>query len=128
MERSFVIVDYFRWHYTTAFRDVFIVWLNLVWFVMHFFSIPLLLRTLFAPWKRISEVYGRTGLEDLMATLLVNTMTRIVGAVIRFAIILVGCLVLLVVCLGLAAVLVAWVVLPLFVVYIALYGVTLLLL
>ena len=47
MTSPLFILDYLSWHYTRAFRDIGSVWLNFMWFILHFFSMPLFLRTLF---------------------------------------------------------------------------------
>jgi hypothetical protein len=126
MQQSFVFVDYVLWHYTLAFRDIVIIWLNMMWFFVHLFSLPLLMRTLFAPWKRVEERYRRTGFEDLIASLIINVMSRIVGAIIRLVIIVVGLLVLVLGVFGLIFWLLLWLVLPFLCMYGLFYGVMLL--
>ena len=88
------VVDFSLWYYSRAFYGIVSVWMNLMWFVTHFFSIPLLLKTLFAPWKRMTDSSHHAGLEDLLATIVMNIMTRIFGAIIRMCIILNGLFVL----------------------------------
>ena len=127
MERSFVIVDYLRWHYSVAFKDIVVIWMNVAWFIVHFFSVALLIRTLFAPWKRMSETYKRTGFEDLAATAILNLLSRLVGASIRLVIIISGCILLVLAVLLLLAFFIVWVTLPPAALYLFLYGVTLLL-
>lgn len=90
MDPAAVFTGYLTWHYTHALRGVFSIWSNLLWFVAHFFSIRLLLRTLFSPWKRMHEAYSIRGFEDFFGSLVVNTMSRIVGALVRFIVICIG--------------------------------------
>ena len=90
-ERDSLIVAYAKWHYGQGLRELFGVAQNFLWFVAHFFSFKLLLRTLFSPWKRLGENYG--GGFDLAAfasTLVVNTLMRVVGLVTRLIILLIG--------------------------------------
>jgi hypothetical protein len=107
-----MLLDFSFWYYTRAFRDIFAVWLNFMWFIVHFFSIPLLLRTLFAPWKRITDESRPKGIEDFFATHLMNAMSRVLGAVVRVIVIACGVLFLLIGTFLLFFVLALWVCLP----------------
>ncbi len=113
MDASLLLVDYVRWHYTRAFRDIGATWLNIAWFVTHFFSMPLLLRTFFSPWKRVTEEYHKKGIEALASTFLVNTLSRLIGICVRLVILVMGVATLLITVLGLIVFLVVWIVLPL---------------
>ena len=95
MELVLIITGYLRWHYGRAFADILVVWTNFFWFVLHFFSIPLLARTLFSPWKRLHEEY-QLGFHPgvFFSSLIVNFIMRIVGAAARFIIIVMGMLIL----------------------------------
>jgi hypothetical protein len=56
-----------------------------------FFAIPGLIRTLFSPWQRLQESYvSGFNIKEKLATLLVNTIMRLVGAVVRLTMILFG--------------------------------------
>lgn len=109
-----VLHDYFLWHYTHAFREIFHVWTNLLWFIIHFFSIPQLAKAWFAPFKRITEA-RRPGLnfEDLAGYIIINLLSRVVGAILRTFLIVLGMACLLgTVALGFVTYLV-WIFLPL---------------
>jgi hypothetical protein len=86
-----IIRDYFVWHYTRAWWELWGVWRNYIWFVGHFFSIGQLMRSWFAPFKRITERRGNTwNTEDLAAYIIINIISRLIGAIARTAIILIG--------------------------------------
>ncbi len=87
-----VFGDYIHWHYSRAFSDIFHIWRNVTYFVFNFFSIPLLLRTLFSPWKRIEATRETQGLDigDFISTKIVNTIMRLIGALMRGSLIVVG--------------------------------------
>lgn len=121
------MVDFFLWYYSRAFYEIISVWMNLMWFITHFFSMPLLLKTLFAPWKRMTDSNRHTGLEDLLATIVMNIMTRVFGAIIRICIITVGLLILLFGIVALCLIVLSWVILPLLLLYSMLYGVLIML-
>lgn len=114
MPIAFLIPEYFLWHYTTALRLCLNVATNFVWFTYHFFSMPVLFRTLFSPWHKIHEKY-RAGFHpaSLAETFVINTIMRLVGFVVRTAVLIFGgglCIVTALV--GLAFFLV-WLILPL---------------
>lgn len=86
-----VFPGYFLWHYTFAFRDIWHVWGNLLWFVAKQFSILLLLKSLFSPWRRVVENGPRHfDLEAWAGAVVVNLMSRLVGAMMRLIMISVG--------------------------------------
>lgn len=127
MNSVFFCIDFSLWYYTTAIRNILSLWMNAMWFITHFFSIPLLTKTLFAPWKRMTDVYRREGVEELLATFVMNVMSRVLGTTVRLSILACG-VVSLVLGVGMLFVILAvWVVLPVISVYLILYGVTLLL-
>jgi hypothetical protein len=122
-----IVHHYLTWHYSRAFLEIFHVWLNLMWFVVHFFSIPLLLRSLFSPWKRISEGRGdKWSLEDLAGYLVIGLVSRIIGFVLRLSIIVVGLISLFIVVFGGFAVYVFWLAAPLVIIGLLASGITLL--
>ena len=55
-----------------------------------FFSIDLLLKTLFQPWKRDEIDTTNMSLQDKARVLMMNLISRLVGAVVRGGTILIG--------------------------------------
>lgn len=98
--RTFLIAPYYiSWHYTTAIISYFKIWSNFLWFVNDFFSIQILIRTLFAPWQRIRENYnaGSLDVQGFFESLVANILMRIVGAIVRLITIIIGIIFLLIV-------------------------------
>lgn len=118
--------NYLWWHYTLAWRDLGLIYRNFLWFTYHFFSLPVLARTLFAPWKRLGESYPtHFDLAATLSTLLINSLMRIVGFLFRSVMLIVGVAVWgAVFSLGLL-VFVLWLVLPVLVVFIFILGIKL---
>lgn len=127
MNSALIFTGYLKWHYGRAFSDILVVWANFFWFTFHFFSIPLLIRTLFSPWKRLHEGY-RKGFhpEDFFQALIVNTLMRIVGAIARLVLIVIGILILLMVTVIGVSFLLFWAIAPAGVFISILAGITLL--
>lgn len=87
--------DYFLWHYSAGLSGYIRVTRNGSWFIVQFFSIIPLLKTLFAPFKRVTEKRNkRFNFEDWFGTLLINLLSRLIGAMVRLCIIGIGLLVL----------------------------------
>lgn len=83
--------EYMVWHYGEALRDLWELEKNFLWFGYHFFSIPLLFRTLFSPFYRIHESYkGWTTIEMLLENAVANIVSRVVGFFFRTFVIICG--------------------------------------
>ncbi|MEK9195685.1 MAG: hypothetical protein AAB975_04860, partial [Patescibacteria group bacterium] len=88
-----LISAYTTWHFGIAFRELYEFWKNLIWFGYHFFSLPLLFKTLIRPIYRIHEsAPAGTGLnvELFFENITVNIIARIVGFFLRIFLILCG--------------------------------------
>jgi len=97
MPIALLIPNYLIWHYSKGLKELFVHWGHLLYFVVHYFSIPNLLMTLLAPWKRMDEGARRTiNPGAIMEHVIFNTLMRAVGFLIRVGTIGIG----LVVCTG----------------------------
>ncbi len=106
-------MTYLIWHYTSGFRSALIVARNLNRFVLNFFSLPVLVQTLFSPWRRLSESYAKGLSPNLwLQSLTVNLLMRLVGAVIRLVMIVIGAGVLIIMASLSLVMLLAWLLLP----------------
>jgi len=83
--------NYLLWHYSRAFLEIFHIWLNFLWFIIHLFSIPQLLRSWIAPFKRITEE-RKPGfsLENIATVIIINIVSRLIGFFIRTIIMVLG--------------------------------------
>jgi hypothetical protein len=88
-----ILIDYLYWHYTKALVSYIRIYKNFFVFVVQLFSIGELLKSLFSPYKRIVERH-ETGFDIglILSDLLINTVSRIIGLIIRLCIILAGLL------------------------------------
>lgn len=111
-----IIVAYIRWHFGQAVREVFEWYKNMSWFGYHFFSIPLLFKTLIRPIYRIHEsARPGTGLniELFFENLAVNVIARVVGFFLRVFLIICGGIYQLIFLLLVPIFLFVWLVMPL---------------
>lgn len=106
--------DYMVWHYSRAYVDIVHIWWNYLWFVNHLFSVPEVVMSWFAPFKRIQEdkVNFIKSPSDFFSNFIVNLILRFVGIIIRTALLTIALIgFVFVFIFGLGAILV-WTVLP----------------
>lgn len=90
-ERDSIFIAYAKWHYGRGLKELFGVSRNFLWFVVHFFSFKILLKTLFVPWKRLGENYeGGLDLGKYASAFIVNTLMRAVGFCTKVVVLIVG--------------------------------------
>ncbi len=88
-----LIQSYFFWHYTHALQELLQNIKNFLKFLYHFFSIGILFKTFFAPWRSLGEPYPR-GFKPVesISILLNNLSLRMIGIALRTTVILIGLL------------------------------------
>lgn len=107
-----LIPDYLFWHYRYGGKDVRNFSKNIIWFLWNFFSISLLLRTLFVPWQRLDEHGQKGNLQSYFEAFIITTVMRIVGAGIRLVFIAIGLVVIVVALIALIALSIVWFIVP----------------
>jgi len=108
-----IILQFWTWYYTTAVKGLIHIWKNFIIFIKQYYSIPLLLKTLFYPWRRDITKYRRGfSFKFFFETLSFNLISRSIGFIVRFFAVITGVICLLaVIILGILA-LIIWIVLP----------------
>ena len=111
---------YIYWHYTRAIKELFLNIKNFLWFLYNFFSIGLLTSTLFSPWLGLGEKYNREDIlnfADHLGAFFVNTIMRLIGAVVRLVVIIFG-LILMLCCAIVGFLLIAaWILYPVIIIF-----------
>ena len=80
-------VMYIHWLYSEGFREFFRAWMNYHWFLYHFFSVGVLLPTLFAPWHRLQERKKRGfDIGEIASRIIINLVLRLIGFVMRLVV------------------------------------------
>jgi hypothetical protein len=119
--------NYLLWHYSLALKEIWHIFKNFFWFTTHLFSIPQLSRSLFSPWKRLTEEKGRGfGFEQIAGYIIINLLSRLIGALIRSVIILAGISALLFLSIGLLVFYTFWLIAPAMLLTMLYYGLVLL--
>lgn len=117
-----MIFELLRWWYGAGWAAAFSRITERTASVSHAFSVPILLKTLFAPWRRI-VTSGAKGLDAKMQALLDNLVSRTVGFVSRFVMLIAAAVVTLGTFLLGAAIALAWPLIPFAIVYLFVRGI-----
>lgn len=112
-KKNNILIDWFFWQFFETPRFLFKVWNNYFMFAANFFSVLLLLKTFFSPWRRYIWQYPKEfSFGEFFYTFLSNIVSRVMGALMRIVLIIVGvCLQIFVVIVG-AIVLIIWILIP----------------
>ena len=116
-----MLIEFFRWWYGSGWLKAFnktIDWTNEV---RYDFSISILLRTLFSPWRQIISVPGKS-LDAKLRAMVDNFVSRIVGFFVRLMVLITASL--MYICAAIAGFVLAviWPFIPLFFIYFLLRG------
>ncbi len=78
-------MNYLAWHFYIAPKFILTLIYNYLLFVGHLFSIKIILKTLFSPWKREIIAVEKPGfnLADAFNTFSFNIISRLIGAAVR---------------------------------------------
>jgi ATP-dependent Clp protease ATP-binding subunit ClpC len=85
-------MEFLTWHYSKGLEFYINWWLSYFNWINNYFSLALLIKTLFAPWKRLIEVDTSPGfnIKREFETLMFNIISRVMGAIVRFILFWVG--------------------------------------
>src|SRR5271157_4347928 len=86
-----ILIGWFVWQFYQMPKFLFGVWNNYFMFATNYFSLPLLLKTFFSPWRRYKWNYPKGfDVAEFFNTLISNTVSRILGAAMRIVLIIMG--------------------------------------
>ena len=111
-----MVFELFRWWYGSGWAQAGRNISHMTAGVEQMFSINILLRTLFAPWRRIVSLPGR-GLDSKIQAMFDNLVSRLVGFMVRFLVLIAASVTLAVVFLFGVVMVVIWPAIPLGIVY-----------
>jgi len=118
-----VFVQYLVWQFIDSPRAILKAWKNFLFFNLNYFSIPTLLRTFFSHWKRYSYSYGKSfNIGRYFEAFTFNAMSRVIGAILRTFVIIIGLIVEVILFLAGAIIVLGWIFLPFILIYGLIYG------
>lgn len=85
-------MNFLAWHYSEGLQGYIAFWLSLFDFIVHYFSLPVLLKSLFSPWKRLILEDKSPGFSfsRFFQALTFNFISRGIGAIVRIILFAVG--------------------------------------
>jgi hypothetical protein len=82
---------YLKWHYSDRVKAILRGWRDFLKFNFYYFSVPLLLKTLFSPWRKYRWAYGNAlDFKVNVEVFLSNLISRALGAIVRSFLIIIG--------------------------------------
>lgn len=88
-----IFIQYLSWQFWEMPKELFLAWQNFLKFNLNFFSVLLLLKTFFSPWRRYKLSYGKGfDVGRYLEAAVSNLIFRILGALIRSVVIFIGLL------------------------------------
>jgi len=89
-----ISLRWLEWQFFDESKNILAAWKNFLRFGVNYFSLPLLLKTLFSPWRKYSMSYGRRlDFNRYFEAFTFNLFSRFMGAILRISLIFIGLLV-----------------------------------
>jgi len=101
------------WQFFDVPKEILKIWQTFLYFNLNYFSVPILLKTFFSPWRKYRSSYG--GLFDVwknFESFIFNSMSRIIGAILRTFYIIIGVITEIFILIIGPIVLIIWIILP----------------
>ena len=118
-----IFIQYLEWQFSDVPKSILAGWKNCLKFNLNYWSVPLLLKTLFSHWRRYHYSYGR-GLNfgRYFEAFTFNMISRVLGAIMRSVLIILGLLTEIFVILAGAVVFLGWLILPALLIFGLVFG------
>ena len=123
MKTILIIFAYFKWHYGKAILSLSNIWKNFLYFIFHYFSIGLLFKNFFDPWKRMADSYPKSfNFKEYLFSFLTNMIVRIVGMIMRSFMIIIGLTCYIILAIFYPVAVIIWLLLPFITLYLIATG------
>lgn len=118
-----ILFQWFSWHFSEMPKEIVRIWKTFLRFNLEYFSIKLLIKTLFYPWRRYEVSYGRGfDIKRFFESFFSNLIFRILGAIVRTILIFIGLLLQIFIIFIGVIIFILWLFLPLFLILGLYYG------
>lgn len=118
-----ILILWIQWHFFDVSKEILKAWKNFLLFNLNYFSISILLKTLFSPWRRYIWSYGRGfDVKIYLEAALSNLISRSIGLIVRVFLIFTGLSVEIFIILAGIIIFFSWILLPAFLILGFYYG------
>lgn len=108
-----ILSNWLFWHFYEVPKSLFFSWKNFLSFGLDFFSVHILILTLFSHWRRYKWTYPKGfSPRGYFEAFISNIFSRIIGAIVRFFLIIAGIAAEILILLVGAIVVLFWIVMP----------------
>lgn len=122
------LLDYIIWHYTKGLSDLVKNIKNFIWLNNFVFDYKLLFSTLFSNLMRLGEdKIDYFDYESVLKFIIINTIMRFIGFIIRIILILIGFVLLLLTIIFSLILLILWITLPILIIFLLIFAINLIL-
>jgi len=122
-----IILKWLVWHFFEVPKKILQGFWNFLVFNFNYFSISLLLKTLFSHWRRYRDFHGRGfDLKQYAQVFISNAISRVLGFIIRIITIFIGLIAEFFIFLGGIFIFVVWLFLPFIIIFLFFSGLGLL--
>ncbi len=92
-KRENILSQYLLWHFIDSPRAILMAWKNFLLFNLNYFSLSLLIKTFFSYWHKYRWYYPKSfSFGKILEVFFSNLISRIMGAILRFFLIIIGLL------------------------------------
>jgi len=122
-----IISQWILWQFFEVPKELLKAWKNFLLFNLNYFSVPLLLKTLFSPWRRYKVSTGKgLDLGRFFEAVFSNLIFRLLGAIMRGFMIILGLLTEIFIILAGITIFFGWLLLPVLLVWGFIFGIQIL--
>jgi len=108
-----IVIQYLIWQFFDVPGELIKAWKNFLLFNLNYFSISLLVKTFFSHWRRYKWFYGKGfDIGRYLEVLFSNLISRVLGAIIRSFLLLIGLMVEIFIILAGLIVFAGWLIMP----------------
>ena len=112
-----ILTMWISWHFVEVPKFLLVVWNNYILFALNYFSLPILLKSLFAPWRKYRWNYPKGfNIGEVLSTFASNVFSRFMGALVRIVLIIIGIIFQILVVLAGLLIFLLWIFIPLIII------------
>ena len=106
------------WHFWEIPKSLFDIWKNYITFATNYFSLSLLLSTLFSPWRRNAWRFPKIfDIQEYANVVISNVFSRIIGFILRIVLIITGAIFQVIVLIAGILVIIFWLLIPFIIIF-----------